>query len=69
MTAMAFKCSFCGTTLSAGTGKMFVKTDGKILYFCSRTCEKHMVKFDRKPRETRWTLSSQIARGKAKAED
>lgn len=66
---MAFKCSFCGSTLREGTGKIFAQTDGKILYFCSRTCEKHMVKYERKPRETRWTLAGRIARGKARAED
>ena len=66
---MAFKCTFCGNALLQGTGKMYVKTDGKILYFCTMRCEKSMIKLDRKPRETRWTMQARIARGKARAED
>lgn len=50
-------CSFCGRTLERGTGMIYVQTDGKVLYFCSRTCEKNMIKLKRKPRETRWTAA------------
>lgn len=49
------KCSFCGTELKVGTGKMYVKKDAKILYFCSRKCEKNMLDLGRKGRETKWT--------------
>lgn len=49
------KCTFCGKNIAIGTGKMFVKTDGKILYFCSMKCEKNMIKLGRKPRRTKWT--------------
>ncbi|MBI5389720.1 50S ribosomal protein L24e [Candidatus Woesearchaeota archaeon] len=49
------KCTFCGTAIERGTGKMLVKNDGKILYFCSRSCEKQMLKLGRKPRNVRWT--------------
>ncbi len=66
---MAFKCSFCGAVIPQGTGKIYAKNYGKILYFCTRRCEKHMIKYDRKPRATNWTLQGRIARGKAKAED
>ena len=52
------KCSFCGTNIEPGTGKMFVKKDGKILYFCSRKCEKNMLVLKRKPRDTRWTAEA-----------
>ena len=41
--------------MTPGTGKMYVKTDGKIFYFCSMKCEKNMLKLKRKPRHTRWT--------------
>ena len=51
------KCSFCGTQIPKGTGKMFVKLDGKVLYFCSSKCEKNMLKMKRKPHTTRWTKS------------
>ena len=49
------RCSFCGENLPQGTGKMFVKTDTKILYFCSRKCEKNSLNLKRKPREQKWT--------------
>lgn len=49
------KCSFCNETLKPGTGKIYVKSDGKILYFCSMKCEKNMLKLRRKPLKTKWT--------------
>ncbi|MBN1502974.1 50S ribosomal protein L24e [Candidatus Woesearchaeota archaeon] len=49
------RCSFCGEQIEPGTGKMFVKKDAKIFYFCSRKCEKNLLKLKRKPRTTRWT--------------
>ena len=49
------KCSFCGVNIRPGTGKMLVKTDGRIIYYCSRKCEKNMQKLRRKPRELKWT--------------
>ena len=47
-------CSFCGKNIEKGTGKMFVKKDGKLLYFCSNKCEKNMLKLNRKPLKTKW---------------
>ena len=58
------KCSFCGTEIEKGTGKMFVKNDGKLLYFCSKKCEKNTFKLKRKPREHKWTQESRAVRGK-----
>ena len=58
-------CSFCGHTLEKGTGKMLVKNDSKVLYFCSMKCEKNLLKLNRKPRVTKWTNESRSARGKA----
>lgn len=49
------KCSFCSRNIPAGTGKMYVKKDTKILYFCSSKCEKNMIKLARNPRKIRWT--------------
>lgn len=49
------KCSFCGQNLKPGYGKMFVKKDGKIFYFCSNKCEKNLLKLRRKPIKIRWT--------------
>ena len=48
-------CSFCGREIEVGTGKMFVKRDGKIFYFCSRKCEKNMLELKRNPRRLKWT--------------
>ncbi len=48
------KCSFCKEEIEKGTGKMFVKTDAKILYFCSRRCEKNMLKLGRDPTRVNW---------------
>ncbi|MET1124964.1 MAG: 50S ribosomal protein L24e [Archaeoglobaceae archaeon] len=48
-------CSFCGYEIEPGTGKMFVRRDGRILYFCSGKCEKNMLKLKRNPRKLKWT--------------
>lgn len=48
-------CSFCGNKIEKGTGKMYIKTDARVLYFCSSKCEKNMLKLERKPRTTKWT--------------
>lgn len=57
------KCSFCGSGIEPGTGKMFVKRDGTIYYFCSSKCESNM-ELGRIPRRIRWTEQSRKARGK-----
>lgn len=49
------KCSFCGVEIPKGRGKMYVYTSGKIDFFCSGTCEKHVLKLHHKPLQTRWT--------------
>ncbi|MBU0980538.1 MAG: 50S ribosomal protein L24e [Nanoarchaeota archaeon] len=48
------KCSFCDQNITIGTGKTYVKKDGKLLHFCSMKCEKNLLKLKRKPRETAW---------------
>lgn len=50
-------CSFCGTDIEKGTGKMFVFKSGKLAHFCSNKCEKNMLKLKRKPRDFKWTKS------------
>lgn len=49
------KCSFCGSELPLGGGKMYAKKEGTVFYFCSSKCEKNMMKLGRKPVKTRWT--------------
>jgi len=57
------KCTFCQKKIEPGTGKMYVKSDGKIFYFCRMKCEKNMIKLRRKPRFTRWTKEFSKASG------
>ncbi len=49
------KSSFSGRPIPPGTGLMYVKKDGKILYFLNRKEEKNMIKLGRKPRKVTWT--------------
>ena len=48
------KCTFCGTAIEQGTGKIFVTKDGKVLNFCSTKCEKNRFKLKRIPRKMAW---------------
>lgn len=52
------ECSFCGEEFKA-SGKMYVKKDGKIFYFCSSKCEKNKIKLGRKSYNTEWTKKSE----------
>ena len=47
------KCSFCATDIPEGTGKLLVKSDGTLLYFCSGKCEKNSKIRDNK--RVKWT--------------
>ncbi|PIN81199.1 50S ribosomal protein L24e [Candidatus Woesearchaeota archaeon CG10_big_fil_rev_8_21_14_0_10_32_9] len=49
------KCDFCKKSIPRGTGKIYVKKDGKVLDFCSTKCEKNMIGLKRKARTTKWT--------------
>ena len=48
------KCSFCGNVIPQGKGTMFVKNDGRILYFCSSKCDRNM-EMGRVPKRKKWT--------------
>ncbi len=48
-------CSFCGKEIEPGTGRMFVKKDGTVLFFCTSKCFKNSMKLKRVPRRVRWT--------------
>jgi len=56
-------CSFCGSQLEPGTGKMYVKKDGSILFFCSSKCQNNQ-KLGRVPRRVEWTAAGKKALGK-----
>ncbi|MEM5811172.1 MAG: 50S ribosomal protein L24e [Candidatus Aenigmatarchaeota archaeon] len=47
-------CSFCKSELKFGSGKMFVKKDGTIYYFCSSKCEKYFL-MGKNPKKLKWT--------------
>ncbi len=48
-------CSFCGNEFPPGTGAMYVKNDGTILWFCSSKCRKSSVELGRDARKVHWT--------------
>lgn len=49
------KCSFCNTNIEPGSGLMYVKRDGTVLFFCSSKCRKNMLKLKRVPSKVKWT--------------
>lgn len=53
---MEKKCVFCDLPIEPGTGMMFVRRDGTVLYFCSSRCERNMVKLKRKRRKVKWAV-------------
>ena len=55
-------CSFCGGAIEPGTGKMFVRRDGTVLFFCSNKCEKNMVGLKRLPRRVKWVQSKKAGK-------
>ncbi|UCD26299.1 MAG: 50S ribosomal protein L24e [Candidatus Bathyarchaeota archaeon] len=48
-------CSFCGHEFPPGTGAMYVRNDGTLLWFCSSKCRKSSVELKRDSRKVRWT--------------
>lgn len=53
--AKSRKCSFCGGEFQPGTGMMYIKNDGSILWFCSSKCRKSSLDFGRDARRFKWT--------------
>ena len=56
-------CTFCGSQLEPGTGKMYVRKDGSVLFFCSSKCQNNQ-KLGRVPRRIEWTAAGKKALGK-----
>ncbi len=48
-------CSFSGKEIKPGTGKMYVKDNGQILWFKNLKAEKNLLKLKRDPRKFKWT--------------
>ncbi|MFH1445310.1 MAG: 50S ribosomal protein L24e [Nanoarchaeota archaeon] len=59
------KCNFCGEQTPEGKGKMFVKNDGKIFYFCGSKCEKNWTK-GRQGKHIKWTETYRKETGRSK---
>lgn len=57
------RCSFCGNTIESGTGKMLVKRDGSVLYFCGSKCQKNL-RLPREPKNVKWTQAARKLKGK-----
>jgi len=53
-------CTFCGKLLVPGTGKLYVKKDGKQLFFCSNKCKKHLVIKKHRARKVKWTKEAAL---------
>jgi len=58
------KCSFCNTVISKVAGKMYVKTDGTIFYFCSSKCQNNF-KLKRNPKNVGWVRKKQTSKKEA----
>jgi len=66
---MAEKCAFCGERIERGTGKLIVKKNGNLEWYCTSKCEKNM-KLGRSPIKTKWTRTYRKFKGKlSKAEE
>lgn len=63
------KCSFCEENIPQGTGMMFVRKTGKILNFCSRKCEKNLLKLGRIQRNVAWTNAAMTQKKKGAKND
>jgi len=51
------KCSMCKTSMQRGTGKMYVRNDGRLLYFCSSKCQKNW-KMGRGEKGLKWAQAA-----------
>ena len=48
-------CSFCGHAFPSGTGIMYVRNDGSILWYCSSKCRRSSLDMGRDSRKLKWT--------------
>ena len=50
-----YTCSFCGTDVEPGTGSIYVRNDGSLLYLCSSKCRRNQIYLKRRARRLKWT--------------
>jgi large subunit ribosomal protein L24e len=51
------KCTTCKDNIYKGTGKMFVRNDGRIFNFCSSKCQKNW-KLGRESKKLTWVTKT-----------
>ncbi|MEW6069566.1 MAG: 50S ribosomal protein L24e [Candidatus Thermoplasmatota archaeon] len=47
-------CAFCSSPLEPGTGRMYIKKDATVLFFCSNKCFKNLLKLGRNSKKLKW---------------
>ena len=55
-------CTFCGSAIEPGTGKMYIKRDGTVHHFDSAKCQRNMVGLGRVNRHVKWTQAAANAK-------
>ncbi|MHB8634440.1 MAG: 50S ribosomal protein L24e [Thermoplasmatota archaeon] len=55
-------CSFCGSEVTPGTGKMYIKRDGTVWHFCKSKCQRNQIGLRRVNRHVRWTAAAAAAK-------
>ena len=58
------KCTFCGEQIREGTGKIYVKNDGRIFNFCGSKCQKNW-NMGRTGKNVAWTKTAHDLKAKA----
>ena len=48
-------CDFSGEEIEPGTGTMFVRRDGTVLWFKNSKARRNMLKLKRNPSKVKWT--------------
>ncbi|MFO1532875.1 MAG: 50S ribosomal protein L24e [Thermoplasmatota archaeon] len=56
-------CTFCGSPIEAGTGKMYIRRDATVFHFCSSKCQHNQVDLGRVNRHVRWTQAAEEHKG------
>ncbi len=58
------KCSVCKSNVLKGSGKMFVRNDGRIFYFCGSKCQKNW-NMGREGKKLKWVVSEKKVKKKS----
>lgn len=58
-------CYFCADELKKGCGRLYIKKDGTIMYFCSSKCRKNSIDLAREGRRVKWTKSARLFKAKS----